>query len=63
MYDRVEFDIPVGKHGDVYDRYLVRMLEMRELLKIMRQCLRQMPAGPRPSCPGREGDAAAARGR
>jgi NADH-quinone oxidoreductase subunit D len=46
MYDRVEFDIPVGKHGDVYDRYLVRMLEMRESLKIMRQCLRQMPAGP-----------------
>src|SRR3954464_2765910 len=46
MYDRVEFDIPVGKHGDVYDRYLVRMLEMRESLKIMRQCLRDMPAGP-----------------
>jgi NADH-quinone oxidoreductase subunit D len=46
MYDRVEFDIPVGKHGDVYDRYLVRMLEMRESLKIMRQCLQQMPAGP-----------------
>jgi NADH-quinone oxidoreductase subunit D len=46
VYDRMDFDIPVGKNGDVYDRYLVRMLEMREALKIMRQCLRDMPAGP-----------------
>ena len=46
VYDQVEFDIPVGKHGDCYDRYLVRMLEMRESLKIMRQCLEKMPKGP-----------------
>ena len=46
VYDRMEFDIPVGKNGDCWDRYLVRMLEMRESLKIMRQCLEQMPEGP-----------------
>ncbi|MGE3295342.1 MAG: NADH-quinone oxidoreductase subunit D [Geminicoccaceae bacterium] len=46
VYDRLEFDIPVGKNGDCWDRYLVRMEEMRESLKIMRQCLEQMPAGP-----------------
>jgi NADH-quinone oxidoreductase subunit D len=46
VYDRMDFDIPVGRNGDCYDRYLVRMLEVRESLKIMRQCLREMPAGP-----------------
>jgi NADH-quinone oxidoreductase subunit D len=46
VYDRMEFDIPVGRNGDCYDRYLVRMLEVRESLKIMRQCLEQMPEGP-----------------
>ena len=46
VYDRLEFDIPVGKNGDCWDRYLVRMAEMRESLKIMRQCLEQMPEGP-----------------
>ena len=46
VYDRMDFDIPVGKTGDCYDRYLVRMLEVRESLKIMRQCLEQMPGGP-----------------
>lgn len=45
VYDRMDFDIPVGRNGDCYDRYLVRMLEIRESLKIMRQCLEQMPAG------------------
>jgi NADH-quinone oxidoreductase subunit D len=38
-YDRFEFDIPVGKNGDCYDRYLVRMDEMRESIKIMRQAI------------------------
>ncbi|MEO0637573.1 MAG: NADH-quinone oxidoreductase subunit D [Pseudomonadota bacterium] len=37
-YDELEFDIPIGKNGDCYDRYLVRMEEMRESVKIMRQC-------------------------
>ncbi|HWL70193.1 MAG TPA: NADH-quinone oxidoreductase subunit D [Geminicoccus sp.] len=45
-YDRMDFDIPVGKNGDCYDRYLVRVAEVRESLKIMRQCLREMPEGP-----------------
>ena len=46
VYDRIDFDIPIGKNGDCWDRYLVRMLEIRKSLKIMRQCLEQMPEGP-----------------
>jgi NADH-quinone oxidoreductase subunit D len=46
VYDRLDFDVPVGTHGDCYDRYLVRMYELRESLKIMRQCLKEMPPGP-----------------
>jgi NADH-quinone oxidoreductase subunit D len=46
LYDLMDFDVPVGRHGDCYDRYLVRMAEMRESLKIMAQCLDQMPLGP-----------------
>jgi NADH-quinone oxidoreductase subunit D len=46
VYDVMDFDLPVGRHGDCYDRYLVRMAEMRESLKIMAQCLDQMPPGP-----------------
>ena len=46
VYDLMDFDVPVGRHGDCYDRYLVRMAEMRESLKIMAQCLDQMPLGP-----------------
>ncbi len=44
-YDKIDFDVPVGKHGDCYDRYLVRMVEMRESVKIIQQCLENMPAG------------------
>ena len=46
IYDQLEFDIPIGKQGDSYDRYLVRMEEMRQSLRIIRQCLNNMPAGP-----------------
>lgn len=45
-YSELEFDIPVGKHGDCYDRYLVRMEEMRQSIRIMEQCLEKMPGGP-----------------
>ncbi|WP_144186687.1 NADH-quinone oxidoreductase subunit D [Elioraea rosea] len=45
-YGEMEFDIPVGRNGDCYDRYLVRVAEMRESLKIIRQCLARMPEGP-----------------
>jgi NADH-quinone oxidoreductase subunit D len=46
MYDKVEFDIAVGRNGDCYDRYIVRIGEMRESVKIIRQCLAQMKPGP-----------------
>jgi NADH-quinone oxidoreductase subunit D len=45
-YAEVEFDIPVGRNGDCYDRYLVRMEEMRESVKIVQQCLAKMKPGP-----------------
>lgn len=45
VYDLVEFDIPVGKNGDCYDRYLIRVEEMRQSLRIIVQCLNQMPNG------------------
>jgi NADH-quinone oxidoreductase subunit D len=44
-YDEVEFDVPVGQHSDVYDRYIVRMAEMRESCKIIEQCLDKIPGG------------------
>ncbi len=46
VYDKMEFDIPVGKTGDCYARYLIRMEEMRQSLKIMKQCLNALPGGP-----------------
>ncbi|KAJ8507706.1 hypothetical protein ONZ45_g9956 [Pleurotus djamor] len=44
-YDEVEFDIPVGTNGDCYDRYMCRVQEMRESLRIISQCLNKMPTG------------------
>jgi NADH dehydrogenase (ubiquinone) Fe-S protein 2 len=44
-YDQVEFDVPVGKNGDCYDRYLCRIEEFRQSLRIIEQCLNKMPAG------------------
>ncbi len=43
---RSTFDVPVGKNGDTYDRYLVRMEEMRQANNIIRQCLEKLPEGP-----------------
>jgi NADH-quinone oxidoreductase subunit D len=45
IYDRFEFDIPVGERGDVWDRYMVRRREIEESLKIVEQALAQMPSG------------------
>ncbi len=41
-YDEMDFDIPIGKNGDCYDRYLIRMQEMRESLRIMKQCCERL---------------------
>ncbi len=46
VYPRLEFRVPLGAHGDTYDRYLVRVLEMRESIEILRQAFRDIPAGP-----------------
>jgi len=46
VYDEMDFDIPIGKNGDCYDRYLVRVEEMRQSVRIIRQCIENMPDGP-----------------
>lgn len=46
IYDRFEFKVPIGDHGDLYDRYMIRVLEMRESVKILKQALRDISAGP-----------------
>ena len=48
VYDQMQFDIPVGKMGDCYDRYLVRVAEMRESNKIIRQCVQWLKQNPGP---------------
>jgi len=45
-YDDLDFQIPIGKNGDCYDRYVMRMEEMRQSAKIMKQCIEKMPGGP-----------------
>ncbi len=45
-YETYDFDVPVGEHGDVYDRYLVRMEEMRQSIRILEQALARLPDGP-----------------
>nr|QYC61982.1 NADH dehydrogenase subunit 7 [Guinardia striata] len=45
VYSKMKFKVPVGSNGDCYDRYLIRILEMRESLSIIEQCLNQMPEG------------------
>ena len=46
IYDRFDFRIPLGDHGDVYDRYMVRTLEMRESIRILEKALKDIPTGP-----------------
>jgi NADH-quinone oxidoreductase subunit D len=46
VYPEVEFDVPLGTTGDCYDRYLVRIVELKQSIRILRQCLRQIPDGP-----------------
>jgi NADH-quinone oxidoreductase subunit D len=46
VYDRMDFDVPLGANGDNYDRYLMRIEEMKQSQKIIRQALREIPAGP-----------------
>ena len=52
-YSKFDFDIPIGKNGDCYDRYLCRIEEMRESLKIIKQCIKAMPSGPVKSVDGK----------
>ena len=46
VYNELDFRIPIGKNGDNYDRYLMRVAEMREANKLMRQCIEKLPTGP-----------------
>ena len=46
IYDRFSFRVPLGDHGDVYDRYMLRVLEMRESIEILKQAMRDLPGGP-----------------
>ena len=46
IYDRFDFDVITGTNGDLYDRYYVRLLEMRESVKILKQAVRDIPDGP-----------------
>ena len=46
FYPRFDFRVPLGDHGDTYDRYMIRVLEMRESIRILQQALRDLPAGP-----------------
>lgn len=45
-YGEVEFEVPLGKNGDVYDRYKCRMLEFRQSVRIIKQCIQKLPEGP-----------------
>ncbi|QCB62953.1 NADH-quinone oxidoreductase subunit D [Wolbachia endosymbiont of Drosophila mauritiana] len=46
IYDQLDFDIPIGQNGDCYDRYLVRMAEIRQSISLVKQCIKKMPEGP-----------------
>ncbi len=61
VYDRMEFDVPVGTQFDCYDRFMVRVEEVRQSAKIMKQCLQQMPEGRSPPTTARSRRPSAAR--
>lgn len=46
VYSELDFDVPIGKNGDCWDRYLVRMEEMRQSLRLIKQCIERLPKGP-----------------
>ncbi|QOD38676.1 NADH-quinone oxidoreductase subunit D [Candidatus Wolbachia massiliensis] len=46
VYDQLDFDIPIGQNGDCYDRYLVRMAEIRQSISLVKQCIKKIPEGP-----------------
>ncbi|MGZ6135206.1 MAG: NADH-quinone oxidoreductase subunit D-related protein, partial [Myxococcaceae bacterium] len=46
VYDRMKFDVPVGQNGDNYDRYLMRLEELKQSENMVRQCIRELPPGP-----------------
>ncbi|MBN1209331.1 MAG: NADH-quinone oxidoreductase subunit D [Myxococcaceae bacterium] len=46
VYDRLDFDVPVGEHGDNYDRYIMRLEEMKQSDRMIRQAIKQLPDGP-----------------
>ena len=46
VYDQLDFDVPVGQSGDCYDRYLVRMAEIRQSINLIKQCIEKIPKGP-----------------
>ncbi len=50
IYEQLEFDVAIGVHGDVYDRYLVRLEEMRQSVRILQQVINRLPEGPIMSC-------------
>lgn len=45
IYDELDFEVPIGKNGDCYDRYLIRVTEMRQSLHIINQCINKIPNG------------------
>ena len=46
IYDRFDFKVPLGDHGDVYDRFMIRLLELRQSIRILEQALKDIPGGP-----------------
>ena len=46
VYEQMDFDIPIGKNGDCFDRYLIRLEEMKQSIRIIKQCIKEIPSGP-----------------